>query len=96
MPIDVKKGAVVRWDWHIQHGDIYFAVRFTDSEKSHSAEVVKEDHIASHKSEYSVPADGVLSLTYDNSFSWLHGKVLEGNVYVSENWSVCFREKKKP
>ena len=84
----MKNGEIVKLEWHLLQGDIDFRARFVDV-FGNETEVVKVDRAPSYSLEYIAPERGVLSLYYDNSFSWLRKKVLEGKVILSHACCVC-------
>lgn len=88
MPIEVQKGETVKAEWRLQQGDIDFSARFAGV-SGNPTEVEKVERLSSHSLEFVAPEDGVFSLCYDNSFSWLRRKVLEGKVKLLRAFCVC-------
>ena len=81
MPINVKKGDKVKWNWKVESGDITNIVRFKAA--SGEKELYKGERVKGHSSEFEIPEDGTISFFFDNSFSWLSGKVIIGMVDIN-------------
>lgn len=81
MPIDVKKGQKVKWNWKLESENINFTALFKEAGKE-DKEIVNLSKISQHESEYVVENDGILELFYDNSFSWINGKTVIGMVTI--------------
>ena len=83
IPLEVKQGEKISWNWKLASGDINFVVRFKNANKTET-EVFKGDRIKTHSSTYQAPEDGEISFFYDNSFSWVSGKTVIGMITIDE------------
>lgn len=80
MPIEVKKGQKIAWNWKLESGNINFTASFKDAQNE--KQITKQERISQHQDEYVAENDGTLSLFFDNSFSWVNGKTVIGMVTV--------------
>lgn len=76
IPVELKKGDVLKWNWKLESGNIDVTNKFGDSE------LYKGDRVSSHQGEYVANEDGVFSFFFDNSFSWVNGKVVCGSASI--------------
>ena len=81
MPIDVKKGEKVKWNWKLESENINFTALFKETGKG-DKEILKLDRVTQHEFEYVVENAGILELFFDNSFSWINGKTVIGMVTI--------------
>ena len=72
IPVSLKKGDTLSWNWSIEAGNIDVTNTFGQ------VEVYKGDRVSSHEGSYTAEEDGVFSFHFDNSFSWVNGKNVIG------------------
>ena len=84
MPIQVRKGQKIAWNWRLKSDNINFTATLKNGEKNVDKQIVKQDRIKMHQFEYEVEEDGELQLFFDNSFSWLSGKTIIGIVTIDK------------
>lgn len=81
VPLHLKKGEKVEWDWKLESGTIDITMSFKGKENVKA--VYKGDRVTSHKDAFQAEEDGVLEFNFDNSFSWVSGKTVIGLMKVS-------------
>ena len=73
VPLHLKKGEKVEWDWKLE------SFKGTEGVKP----VYKGDRVSSHKDVFQAEEDGMLEFNFDNSFSWVTGKTVIGMMKIS-------------
>lgn len=72
----MKKGQILTWDWKLESGTIDAATSFEKEE------LYKGSRVNSHQGSFTASADGVFEFLFDNSFSWVNGKVVIGTASI--------------
>eukprot|EP01127_Copromyxa_protea_P005458 TRINITY_DN15389_c0_g1_i1.p1 TRINITY_DN15389_c0_g1~~TRINITY_DN15389_c0_g1_i1.p1 ORF type:complete len:424 (+),score=94.08 TRINITY_DN15389_c0_g1_i1:22-1293(+) len=86
--IEVEEvGTKLQWEFKTSSYDVGFGLGFKESHDSDSRPLVDTERVDSHKSPvhgiWVVEQTGHYSLTWDNSYSWTHGKDVKFNVTVT-------------
>ena len=81
VPLHLKKGEKVEWDWKLESGTIDITMGFKGTEGVKP--VYKGDRVSSHKDAFQAEEDGMLEFNFDNSFSWVTGKTVIGMMKIS-------------
>ena len=76
IPVALKKGETFSWNWHIEAGNIDVTNTFEKTE------LYKGDRVCNHEGSYTATEDGVFSIHFDNSFSWVNGKNVIGTASI--------------
>ena len=81
VPLHLKKGEKVEWDWKLESGTIDITMGFKGTEGVKP--VYNGDRVSSHKDAFQAEEDGMLEFNFDNSFSWVTGKTVIGMMKIS-------------
>lgn len=76
IPISLKKGQTLTWDWKLESGTIDVTNSFEKSE------LYKGSRVSYHQGSFTASNDGVFEFYFDNSFSWVSGKVVIGTASI--------------